>query len=282
MSDYGFATYDEKNPKKRLGTINSKWPIFGPKYADIGRAFKTIHIVDTYTPNYKTGAATPSIPSGGYYGTTEKRWAEKQLIHQFEHGYNFRPVGYATFSGSLVINVKCTITQNEVITGNTSPYGGNFTLNGLATQTIPLLPDVRRQMKASYVSTTYSPVELAIGNYFFGIDDSNGYGGYYRRDIIVPNSCIGAIKRDYTVAGYYEGEPDAPYKIEIDDKYVKIYRNVFWLDFWLKWYSSYTSSYSQYNYTHSINDRIKGATYYTGSDIDCTIYLAPYSLEDLI
>ena len=54
MSDYGFATYDEKNPKKRLGTINSKWPIFGPKYANISKTFKTVHINDTYSPSYKT------------------------------------------------------------------------------------------------------------------------------------------------------------------------------------------------------------------------------------
>lgn len=281
MSDYGFATYDEKNPKKRLGTINSKWPIFGPKYADIGRAFKTIHIIDTYTPSYKTGAATPSIPSGGYFGSTEKRWTEKQFIHQFEHGYNFRPIGYATFCGNLVINVKCTITQKEVITGNASSCGGNFTLNGLAIQNISLLPDVRRQMKASYTSTAYSSTEMAIGNYFFGIQDSDGYGGG-RSDIIVPDSCISAIKRDYTVAGRSAGDPSSPYIVEIDEKYVKIYRNVFWLDFWLKWYDSYTSSSSTYNYTHSIDDRIKGATYYTGSDLDCTIYLAPYSMEDLL
>lgn len=282
MSDYGFATYDEKNPKKRLGTINSKWPIFGPKYVDISRAFKTIHINDTYTPSYKTGTATPVIPSGGYYASTEKRWHEKQLIHQFEHGYNFRPVGYAVFSGDLVVNVKCTITQNDVITGNTSYYGGNFTLDGLATQSIPILPAVRGQMKASYISTAYSPTELGLGKYFFGIQDTGGYGGV-RGDIRVPDSCLSVIKRDYTVADDYIGDGDVPYVVEIDEKYVKIYRNTYWLDFWLKWYSSYyDASYPQFNFTHSIDDRIKGATSYAGTSIDCTIYLAPYSLEEMI
>lgn len=282
MSDYGFATYDEKNPKKRLGTINSKWPIFGPKYVDISRAFKTIHINDTYSPSYKTGTATPVIPSGEYYASTEKRWNEKQLIHQFEHGYKFRPVGYAVFSGDLVVNVKCTITQTEVITGSTSSYGGNFTLDGLATQSIPILPAVRGQMKASYVSTSYSPAELGLGSYFFGIQDIGGYGGA-RGDIKVPNSCLSAIKRDYIVASDYLGGGSVPYVVEIDDKYVKIYRNTYWLDFWLKFYSSYNSpSYPQLNYTHSVDDRIKGATSYAGTSIDCTIYLSPYSLEELI
>ena len=34
MSDYGFATYDERTGK-RIAKINSKYPVFGPKYADI-------------------------------------------------------------------------------------------------------------------------------------------------------------------------------------------------------------------------------------------------------
>lgn len=275
MSDYGFATYDEKNPKKRLGTINSKWPIFGPKYTHIGRAFKTIHINDTYTPSYKTGAATPVIPSGRYYASTEKRWNEKQLVHQFEHGYNFRPVGYVVFSGNLVVNVKCTITQSETITGSADPYGGNFTLDGMAIQNIPVLPSVKKQMVASYIQTSYSPSELELGNYFFGIQGRSGYGGA-RGDIKVPDSCISAIKHDYVVANDRVNEGANPYVVEIDEKYVKIYRNVYWLDHWLKYYSSYSSS------THSLDDRIKGATNYAGTSIDCTIYLAPYRMEDLL
>lgn len=281
MSDYGFATYDEKNPKKRLGTINSKWPIFGPRYADISKSFKTIHITDTYTPSYKTGASTPSIPSGQSSAFTEKRWNEKQLIHQYEHGYNFRPAGYAYFSGKLVINVKCTITQKETDTGNVSSKGGNFTLNGQATQNIPILPSVKEQMIPSYVSTGWNPALLGLDDYFFGIQDNNGVGGA-RGDIKVPNSCIGFIKMDYTVASTYIGNARYPYVVEIDEKYVKIYRNVFWLDHWRKYYSSFSSSYPSLNYTQSIDDRIKGATHYSGTSIDCTIYLAPYSMEDLL
>lgn len=282
MSDYGFATYDDKNSKKRLGVVNSKWPIFGPKYANISNSFKTIHINDTYVPTYKTGAATPIIPVGGYYAYTDMRWHEKQLIHQFEHGYDFRPVGYAVFSGDLVVNVNCTITQTEVITGDVSPAGGSFTLYGVATQNIPILPAVKGQMKASYVSTGYNPSELSLGNYFFGIQGVNGYGGV-RGDIKVPNDCLSMIKQDYVVANSNVGDGDVPYVVEIDDKYVKIYRNVYWLDYWSKYYSSYYSEIlPEYNYTQSIDDRIKGATSYAGSSIDCTIYLAPYRMEDLI
>ena len=107
MSDYGFATYDDKSGKKRLGSVNSKWPIFGPKYANIDKCFKTIHISETYMPNYKTAdLPQPVIPSGSYYAYNDYRWHEKQLIYQYEHGYDFRPVGYAVFSGDMTVNVN--------------------------------------------------------------------------------------------------------------------------------------------------------------------------------
>ena len=284
MSDYGFATYDERNDKKRLGSVNSKWPIFGPKYADISRGFKTIHITETYEPDYKTAdLPEPVIPSGSYYAYNDYRWHEKQLIYQYEHGYKFRPMGYAVFSGDLTINVLCTITQTETITGNTSSYGGNFTISGRAVQDIPILPNVKSQMVASYVSTSYNPVELSIGNYFFGIGSVDGTGSNVRRDITIPNECVSAIKRDYTVASSYVGDADRPYIVEIDEKYVKIYRNTYWLDYRGKWYSSYTpQSYPELNYTHNIDARVKGATSYAGSSLDCTIYLAPYRLEDFV
>lgn len=284
MSDYGFATYDDKSGKKRLGSVNSKWPIFGPKYANIDKCFKTIHISETYMPNYKTAdLPEPVIPSGSYYAYNDYRWHEKQLIYQYEHGYDFRPVGYAVFSGDMTINVKCTITQTETITGNTSPSGGNFTLDGMATQNIPILPNVKSQMEASYVSTGYNPVELAIGKYFFGIGSLNGGGSNVRRDITIPNECVSAIKQDYTVASSYIGDADRPYIVEIDEKYVKIYRNTYWLDYRGRWYSSFTSqSYPELNFTHNIDARVKGATSYAGSELDCTVYLAPYRLEDFV
>ena len=53
MSDYGFATYDGSVHNRRKGVVNSKWPIFGPKYTDISRCYKTFHLSDTTTKAHK-------------------------------------------------------------------------------------------------------------------------------------------------------------------------------------------------------------------------------------
>ena len=275
MSDYGFATYDGKKLK---GSINSKWPIFGPKYKDIAKCFKTIHITDTYSaPLLSANLSQPADNSD-----TEYRWNEKQLIAQFEHGYNFRPLGYAYFSGDLLVNVRCMIDQEEVITGSASPYGGNFTIYGNATQALPILPNMSEQMVASYISTAYSATEMSLDSFFFGIQDGEGTGGA-RNDIIVPTVCLDDIKKDYFVADPLYGPVYNPYVVEIDEKYVKIYRNVYWLDYWYRFYRSFDSPlFPEDSFTHLINDRVQGAVSYTGSSIDCSIYLAPYRMEDLL
>lgn len=283
MNDYGFATYDEKTGKKRQGTVNSKWPIFGPKYSQIGNCFKTIHITDTTIPEFKDADLPEPQVSSGQYDFNEYRWHEKELVHQFKHGFKYRPVGYAVFSGDLHINVDCTITQTVTMTGNPDPMGGDFTISGRAMQNMPVLPNIKSQMVPSYISTAYSPSELSIGNYFFGIKGDDNSGPATRSDIIVPSSCYYYVKQNYIVANRIIGNADVPYVVEIDDEYVKIYRNNYWLDFRGRFYQSYTSTLTpSSNYTRNIDFRVKGATDYAGSSLDCTIYLAPYKLEDLI
>lgn len=287
MSDYGFATYDDRNDKKRLGSINSKWPIFGPKYKDISRCFKTVHLVDTYTPGFKTAdLPAPVIPSGDPWAYNDYRWHEKQLIHRFEHGYDKRPLGYAVFSGNLVINVDCTITQVETRVGERCPsYGGNFTLNGRNMSEIPILPSVSDQMKESILETSLAPNVPNIENYLFTIW-SQEYTEYWgiSPTITVPNNSVAVELQTYYVASNWI-TPDTiekPYVVEIDDKYVNIYRNLYWLDFRSRWYSELSGYGPPYDYTLDIYDRIKGATSFAGTTLDCTVYLAPYSMEDLL
>lgn len=279
MSNYGFATYDDKKTTRKTGEINSKWPIFGPKYSDIKKCFKTIHITDTYEPSYKTA----DLPLPEKFSENEYRWSERQLIYQFEHKMGFRPVGYAFASGNIKVRIKGTITQNEVKTGDVSSYGGNFTLNGVASADIPILPNIGGY-HASVISTGYSPLEISLTNKAFGIASRQmlDYGYIIRDDIIVPDACISAIQRNFYVYGPNNENP-MPYEIEIDDKYVKIYRNVQWLDWRYYYYSSYTGSYTHdFDYTLDIRDRVKCASYYAGSEVDFTIYLCPYKMEDLI
>lgn len=277
MSDYGFATYDDKNEKK-LGSINSKWPIFGPKYSQIAKCFKTIHITDTYEPSFKTAnLGSPSLNSNGW-GETEYRWHERTLICQFKHGFNYRPMGYAVFSGNLVLNVPCQIVQSVNNWQTDNNLGGNFTLNGRKTETVPILPSLKEQMVMSYVDTSYTGNKLIPKNYLFEINTSS----YPTRDITVPDDCVGYIKRQFYVSTEGLGAMN-PYEVEIDDEYVKIYRNLYWLDWRGRYYYAYNSSYSStYSFRYEANERVKGMTSWAGSSVDCTVYLAPYRIGDLL
>ena len=115
MSDYGFATYDEKTGRK-AGSINSKWPIFGPRYKDIKRAFKTFHITDTkqYNPNAMSASSVvlPPVEVGVEYeqfliNQYHASVRESEPILTIPHGYGKRPLGYATISGTFSKNTRC-------------------------------------------------------------------------------------------------------------------------------------------------------------------------------
>lgn len=95
-------------------------------------------------------------------------------------------------------------------------------------------------------------------------------GGVSGRDIIIPNACLG-------VFGSYPNTIDLgigpnPYRVEIDDEKVYIYRSVKWTDHLVR------AGYK--NNTLDIRQRTQAIEDYAGSSIDVTIYLTPYSLED--
>ena len=71
MSDYGFATFDEKTGRNEM-KINSKWPVFGPEYSKIAQQFKTIHLTDTKSKTVQT--ASLSIPALNYNFMVKSRW----------------------------------------------------------------------------------------------------------------------------------------------------------------------------------------------------------------
>ena len=110
MSDYGFKTSDDN----RATVLNAKNPIFGFDMQHTPRAFKTFHIVDTKTSPIHTGSvATPDpqpVNSWGYaqnmdYGTI------RELIKKVKHGYPFRPVGYATISGTMKYSLNVQVQE---------------------------------------------------------------------------------------------------------------------------------------------------------------------------
>lgn len=268
MSNYGFATYDDKT-KSLLGSVNSKWPIFGPEYNSISKCFKTIHLSDITEQNYITG--NPSTPTGlnyDYWGIDSGK--SKQLIFQIEHGFNFRPIGYAFFNGDVKRTSKIQVSQSEVIGSGWSAgeFGGNFTLSGQGSDSVLARPDI-----VSQIIEGEDTGDFTFFNFDYVIvgDSSTEYTPTLR----IPNNCLGIFKTFYSLIS---GDKNVPYSVEIDGKYVKIYRYIDWIDY--KGRYRYISSYSS-TYDYDINQRIKAITSYSGTELDCTVYLCPYSMEDL-
>lgn len=275
MSDYGFATFDEKTGRNEM-KINSKWPVFGPEYSKISQQFKTINLVDTHTESVKT--ASLSVPSLTYnftgYGTSYDIWYGESIyttyvdeeIYRYEHGFKFRPLGYYTIAGNLNKNIRVNLVQTNVAGG--ANYGGNFTINQVLNKTGMALPvrNGMREATAGFAMLWDSSLVIPM---------SQSAGGTASDNVIIPNSCLGIfssypntteLHRDYD-ANY------SPYRVEIDDTYVRVIRRTAWGDHIVR------AGYQNGNL--NIRQRTKAIEDYAGTVVDITVYLIPYSMEDI-
>lgn len=275
MSDYGFATFDEKTGRNEM-KINSKWPVFGPEYSKIAQQFKTIHLTDTVSKSVKT--ASLSVPALTYnftgYGTSYDIWYGESIyttyvdeeIYRYEHGFKFRPLGYYTIAGNLNKNIRVNLVQTDVAGG--ANYGGNFTVNQVLTKTGMALP-VRNGMREATAGFTM------LWDSSLVIPMSQSAGGTASNNVIIPNSCLGIfssypntmeLHRDYD-ANY------TPYRVEIDGTYVRVIRRTAWGDHIVR------AGYQNGNL--NIRQRTKAIEDYAGTTLDITVYLIPYSMEDI-
>ena len=265
MNDYGFATYDPTKSNQIQGAVNSKWPIFGPRYSDIKTCYKTIHISDTTTrslddPNWGIYVPTPN-------GFDSAFAEDNQLIKKIEHGFNFKPLGKVYFTGTIVKNVRGRIIQ-------TAPAedGGHFTLYGLNSTTINVISSLERDMYETYGVSGYDQRRNSV---YSGRLSISGIAG--RADITIPQNTYPGLWTTYNlqrpdvmpIPGS-DGFCRAPYTAKIDEKYVYIYRNYYWGEW------KYHGNMGLGN----IDDDIRLTMDYAGSEVDCTIYLCPYKLED--
>lgn len=275
MSDYGFATFDEKTGRNEM-KINSKWPVFGPEYAKIAQQFKTIHLTDTVSKAVKT--ASLSIPaltdnwSGTgtqydiWYGESIYTTYVDEEIYKYEHGFKFRPLGYYTIAGNLNKNIRVNLVQTNVAGG--ADYGGNFTVNQVLNKTGMAMP-IRNEMREAtagfdmmWNSSLVVPMALDVG----GIASEN---------VIIPNSCLG-IFSSYPNNTELHSDYNAdysPYRVEIDDTYVRVIRRTAWGDHIVR------AGYQ--NGSLNIRQRTKAIEDYAGTTLDITVYLIPYSMEDI-
>lgn len=265
MSNYGFTTYDEKSGKRIEGVVNSKWPIFGPNYADIKNAFRTIHFTDTQQYDFRSSSSV-SRPSATRNAISQFHGYEKVLVATIPHGYKKRPMGYATIAGSFVKN-----TRGKWVYKRTTDYYNFFP----PSSTLQNANSVSGNMQGfmNIIRPTSDTGDFSV----FGMNPFSDCG------ITYPNDTYYYLSQNYyTIPGNNSSQEDAfgydrpPYGIEIDDTNVYLYRYYYWSDVYKRDY------YYDSRVVWDIEARMYGIIDYAGSDFDLTIYLCPYSMEDLI
>lgn len=275
MSDYGFATYDEKSGKL-AEKINSKYPIFGPEYKGIDAQYRTINIVETVQNSPDNIDELSSWPNrnteywldGTWVGYSNAIRHKDTLITKFEHHLGYRPLCYYWVTGTIVQNCRCGMYQ---YLASGSGYGGEFSRSKTFTRT----GKVGAAM--NYMTQTDTPQGYIWQNQYVGISASSSIYGYDSSyQIQIPNACFPAFSEpeynSWEVIDSLAG--NQPYYAVVDDKEVKIYRRHWWSDHMCRVGTSRTGS-------PDARQRAKCIIDYAGTNVDITVYLVPYSLEDL-
>ena len=259
MSDYGFKTHDATNKM----ALNAKNPLFGFDMGHRPRAFKTFRITDAKQNAVHTGnVPTPEPPVYDGWSTAENydHGSIRELIKKVEHGYNFRPVGYATITGTLKVNRKIRIEQTQ----RAGSYGGNYSRNfdKPAEQSWEITPN---QFNEPWIAYT-------------------GIGLYGAQAILEPSDFTGTTWQydiQYYFSGFYgqwtNNDPEYPIRIEIDDKYIYFYRMYNWYDEIRRIRYIYNGRTYE-----DLQERVKIADNFAGSTYNVTVYLCPYPLKELL
>ena len=287
MSDYGFATYDGTLKGRLDGVVNSKYPIFGPKYDKIGQMFRTLHIIDNVEQSLGKVTPAPNYGGSGYSGRTSKLGSEKKLIAKFRHGLGYRPVGYAYINGKIVKTIRCSAQQwTDIESEREYLVGGDFgPLYANTTTTTEVYPSVETQMHDGNIGFGGNLLFSA-----FSVGYSAAGSGWPTPTITIPTAC--AWINYASGAGFYEGNfnqslnirysydwHDYPYVVEIDDEYVKVYRKVCWAYYR---YRTQENNSGSGRGVYDVKMDLKGIEDYSGSEFDMTVYLCPYKMEDLL
>lgn len=266
MSNYGFKTMG----KDGRTAINGKWPIFGADINHAPAAFRTIRITDRRTNSLRYGS-TP-LPSVNTSGTNywqnpqaETHGEIKELVYRYEHGYQHKPVGYYTVLGNLNFRTSGDLVGQEVSSPIPGNQGGNYSAstNGTITK-FPLVPTINGSFPGTYSDFGTTPaLRVGSANYM------------PNADMLIPDNAPLSYKGVYMPV--LDGE--AGYTVEIDDKYVSIYRVNYWFDVRRRSYFRYNDSSTSFTYDSNI--RVRGVTQLEGSVVDVNIYLTPLEMEKL-
>ena len=288
MANYGFTTYDPQTQRIE-GIVNSKFPIFGPRYDQIKTCFKTFHVSEEYVQPYRTYDLTlpptshGEVTQNGYYAY------EKTLLKKIPHKLKTTPLGYWVCTGALVKNTRMRLDFSNVSEFYQGLFPPSFSATGTVTHSFdasgaagqPIL-DLSGQtltpLDTFYINqmtvNTSGDVNIIVpNNYPLSLHNNAGYGYGHQ---VIPGDNTTTPDGTYGV----ESVIRYPYTVEVDDEYIYIYRLTYWCDIWSRLYEDTQSSGTHVYYDERA--RSKGAIDYAGSEADITIYLCPYSMEDLI
>lgn len=304
MSDYGFKTLKRGSESRVDTAINAKYPMMGFDLSHRPSAYRTIHISDAKTNPFASsstpGYSSPSLPSVGsltsiYYGFNDPQGNfhpilggsnktsgyVRELIYQYEHGYDFRPAGYGIITG--------TINRRTRTNAIGTPVSGNYYFNGS-------LSNGNWNKITAFNTTEESGTTQNLFPYMNGMKADTGESlnshlfTYALRDAPSTSNPNAAVKEAmwrlsiYHFTNFVQGDNVYyPYDFEIDEKYVKIYRTYYWSEIYGQIYFDHTFYDSGYNWRYQMQDylRVKQVEQTAGSEIDITIMLFPYKMEDI-
>ena len=325
MSDYGFATYDEKTG--RLSEkINSKYPIFGPEYRKIATQYKTIHVNDITVKNVKPQTLPNPEPdlewdfsqtvneysAGGVqyrryfynyqnYGfNSSNGGVEKREIYRYKHGFSKRPLGYYVITGDFKINNRAVLKQDILVNNTGVSVGGTTPLETVDTTGYSVIPRMNRLVlndaggsgvqdnfpieniyttKTAGLGTSYIRLPQACFNFFVSSEKS-------------PSGVFSPCAYTTDVAKNPVDITDR-YSVEIDDEWVVLYRTTYYNEYaarfaWATRQTIYENTGSGWRKTSDVTttqadvtQRVRMVDDYAGSNLDITVYLVPYNMEDL-
>lgn len=314
MSDYGFKTVKNNKNGGKDTAINAKFPMLGFDLSHRPYAYITFHITDTKdnplpTAQNTPGYTSPSLPAVNslenlnWYFTgvsaSDRRYVKgganrtsgfvKELIYQFEHGYDFRPACYGTVTGKINRGVRTQAVGNMTSAPHNMPApAGNFWINGR-------LSDGNWNKMASFETFTEPTRSSVLYSYMNGMKSVDGGQMNYHdlhyllfaREVPTSSSESNAIKNTvYWLTNNYFSNSQAgeyPYSFEVDNKYIKIYRTYYWGEAYGRIYFDETFWDGSYNWRQEMKDylRVKQVEELAGSEIDINIMMFPYQMEDL-
>lgn len=311
MSDYGFKTLKSGKERPKDIAINAKYTNIGFDLRHKPTPFITVSINDTRTNPYATNGTRGYNPTtkpelsqltntGLYYydyfnnpfpvlGKANKTYgAIDEVIYRVEHGYNFRPAGYAIYTGKLNYNLQKNIVGTPIAGQNIvtadgyteSDYNWNLMRPFNTTTTTPIIVDGTLTPKMNVMKAKYVDV----------INDHNFQ--YTIRPSDVPTtSIINNLIKD-AVFNFSMKELQLqlvddykfPFWIEVDDKYITVYRTYYWCEMWGRLYMRSQSNRGSISASAYIEDefKIKMVEQTYGSTVDITVMLFPYKMEDIL